>query len=126
MHDAVNLNVIMSLRESTFLKHRERPVFDAFEFDSFYVDPPNVIPVLAHRFTFAKKILQGKRIELRTEQGMRVRVPDLSVFFDVVARSLLTRGTGLLIEALAGGNVRRGLALVREFLAADTQTQIMP
>ena len=114
----VNLNVIMSLRESTFLKHRERPVFDAFEFDSFYVDPPNVIPVLAHRFTFAKKILQGKRIELRTEQGMRVRVPDLSVFFDIVARSLLTRGTGLLIEALAGGNVRRGLALVREFLAS--------
>ena len=114
----VNFNVIMSLRESTFLKHRERPVFDAFEFDSFYVDPPNVIPVLARRFTFAKKILEETSIELRTEQGMRVRVPDLGVFFDIVARSLLGEGTGLLIEALAGGNVRRGLALVREFLAS--------
>ena len=114
----VNLNVVMSLRESTFLRHRERPVFDAFEFDSFYVDPPNVIPVLAHRFDFAKKILQGTRIELRTEQGMRVIVPDLSVFFDIVARSLLDAGTGLLIESLSGGNVRRGLSLVREFLAS--------
>ena len=114
----VNLNVIMSLRESTFLKHRERPVFDAFEFDSFYVDPPSVIPVLARRFTFAKRILQGTSIELRTEQGMRVQVPDLSVFFDIVSQSLLSQGTGLLIETLAGGNVRRGLALVREFLAS--------
>lgn len=114
----VNLNVVMSLRESTFLKHRERPVFDAFEFDSFYVDPPNVIPVLARRFTLAKKILEGTRIELRTEQGMRVKVPDLGVFFDIVSQSLLGQRTGLLIEALAGGNVRRGLALVREFLAS--------
>ena len=115
----VNFNVIMSLRESTFLKHRERPVFDAFEFESFYVDPPNVIPVLARRCTFARKILEGRRIELHTEQGMRVQVPDLSVFFDIVSSSLLDDGgTGLLIEALAGGNVRRGLALVREFLAS--------
>ncbi|HXK39992.1 MAG TPA: hypothetical protein VJ837_04120 [Candidatus Paceibacterota bacterium] len=112
------LNVIMSLRESTFLRHRERPVFDAFEFDSFYVDPPNVRPVLAHRFNFAKKILEGTRVDLTTEQGMRVRVPDLSVFFDIVARSLLDEDTGLLIEALSGGNIRRGLALVREFLAS--------
>ena len=49
---------------------------------------------------------------------MRVRVPDLGVFFEIVSRSLLSQGTGLLIEALAGGNVRRGLALVREFLAS--------
>ena len=114
----MGLNVLMSLRESTFIRHRERPVFDAFEFDSFYVDPPNVIPVLAHRFTFAQKVLSGKRATLTTEHGMTVRVPDLSVFFDIVARSLLDEDTGLLIESLAGGNVRRGLALVREFLAS--------
>jgi hypothetical protein len=113
-----NLNVVMSLRESTFLRHRERPVFDAFEFDSFYVDPPNVLPVLAHRFDFAKKILKGTRIEFRTEHGMRITVPDLSVFFDIVARSLLDDDTGLLIEALSGGNIRRGLLLIREFLAS--------
>jgi hypothetical protein len=114
----VKLNVLMSLREVTFLKHRERPVFDAFEFDSFYVDPPNIIPVLAHRFIFAKKLLEGCRVDLKTEHGMTVRVPDLSVFFDIVSRSLLEEDTGLLIECLAGGNIRRGLALVREFLAS--------
>jgi hypothetical protein len=112
------LNVIMSLRESTFIRHRERPVFDAFEFDSFYVDPPNVLPVLAHRFTFARKVLENVAVNLQTEHGMTVRVPDLGVFFDIVARSLLDDETGLLIEALAGGNIRRGLALVREFLAS--------
>ena len=62
----MRLSVVMSLRESTFLMHRERPVFDAFAFDSFYVDPPNVIPVLAHRFTFARKILERKRVNLTT------------------------------------------------------------
>ena len=114
----VGLSVIMSLRESTFLRHSQTPVFDAFEFDSFYVDPPSVLPVLAHRFNYAKKLLEGHSIELATEQGMRVQVPDLGVFFDIVGRSVLDGRTGLLLESLSGGNVRRGLSIIREFLAS--------
>jgi hypothetical protein len=108
----------MSLRESTYLRHRERPVFDAFQFDSFYIDPPNVLPVLSHRFGYAKKVLEGKAVSLKTERGMSISVPDLSRFFDVVSHSLLDDDAGFMLECLAGNNVRRGLSLVREFLAS--------
>jgi hypothetical protein len=114
----VECNVIMSLRESTYLRHRERPAFDAFQFESFYIDPPSVTPVLSQRFGFAKKVLAGKAVRLTTEKGITVNVPDLSRFFDLVAYSLLDGDTGFMIECLAGGNIRRGLNIVREFLSS--------
>jgi hypothetical protein len=112
------INLIISLRESTYLNQRNSPVFDAFQFDSFYVDPPNVLPVLSHRFSYAKHVLSGRSAELMTEKGMRVVVPDLSVFFDILATSLLNDTTGFMLESLSGGDIRRGLSLIREFLAS--------
>ena len=53
---------------------------------------------------------------MTTDSGMQLRVPDLGVFFQVVSGSLLNEGTGFLFEALSGGDIRRGLDLVREFL----------
>jgi hypothetical protein len=40
------------------------------------------------------------------------------VFFEIVSSSLLREDTGFLLEVLAGGDTRRGLSLVREFLAS--------
>lgn len=114
----IGVSVIMSLRESTYLKHRARAVFDAFQFDVFYLDAPNVQPVLSHRFAYAKRVLSGKATELKTEKGIRLVVPDLGQFFEIVAKSLLSDDTGHMLEALAGGNIRRGLTLVREFLSS--------
>ncbi len=108
----------MSLREMTYLKHRDRPVFNAFQFDSFYIDPPSVLPVLSHRFGYAKKVLGETPLTLATEKGLTIKIPDLSQFFDIVARSVLDDQAGLMIECLSGGNIRRGLQLVREFLAS--------
>ena len=42
---------------------------------------------------------------------MSVKVPDLGVFFDIVSASILDGDTGLLVESLSGGNIRRGLSL---------------
>lgn len=114
----IGFSVIMSLRETTYLRHRDRPVFNAFQFDSFYIDPPSILPVLSHRFGYAKKILGEKALTLTTEKGMTIKIPDLSQFFDIVARSVLDDEAGLMIECLSGGNIRRGLQLVREFLAS--------
>lgn len=114
----IGFHVIMSMRESTYLRHKDEPVFDAFQFESFYIDPPSVLPVLSHRFGYAKKVLSGKSAVLRTEKGASVPVPDLSKFFDLVAHSVLDGESGHMIECLSGGNVRGGLRLVREFLAS--------
>jgi hypothetical protein len=114
----IGFNIIISLRESTYLKHRGRPIFDAFQFDTYYIDPPSVLPVLSHRFAFAKRTLVGRKAELKTEKGMTVVIDDLSCFFDLVASSLLDENSGYMLECLSGGDTRRGLLLVREFLAS--------
>jgi len=114
----IGFSVIMSLRETTYLKHRDRPVFNAFQFDSFYIDPPSVLPVLSHRFEYAKKVLGQPELKLTTEKGIAIKINDLSQFFGIVATSVLQGEAGLMIECLSGGNIRRGLQLVREFLAS--------
>lgn len=114
----INFNVLMSLRDATYLRHRNSPAFDAFQFDSFYVDPPQMAPVLSRRFWYAKEVLKGKSADIRTESGKRMLVKDLSVFFDIVSQSLLSEETGYMIEVMSGGDVRHGLSLVREFLSS--------
>lgn len=114
----IGFNVIMSMRESTYLRHRDSPIFDAFQLESLYIDPPNIAPVLALRLGYAKKVLAGKAVTLKTERGISIVIDDMSVFFDVVSKSLLDSEAGLLIECLSGGNIRRGLSLIREFLSS--------
>jgi hypothetical protein len=118
----MGINIIMSLRESTFLRHRSSPVFDAFQFDSLYIDPPSVLPVLSRRFTYARQVLAGKKADLTLESGIHLKVPDISVFFNIVAQSVLASDAGFMIEMLSGGDIRRGLSLVREFLSSGHTT----
>ncbi len=118
----MGINIIMSLRESTFLRHRNSPVFDAFQFDSLYIDPPSVLPVLSRRFTYARQVLAGKKADLTLESGIHLKVSDISVFFNIVAQSVLASDAGFMIEMLSGGDIRRGLSLVREFLSSGHTT----
>ena len=118
----MGINIIMSLRESTFLRHRGSPVFDAFQFDSLYIDPPSILPVLSRRFSYAKKVLSGKKADLTLESGIHLKVSDISVFFDIVIQSVLAADAGFMIEILSGGDIRRGLSLVREFLSSGHTT----
>ena len=114
----IGFSVILSLRESTYLRHKDSPSFNAFQLDSFYLDPPSVLPVLSRRFAYARKVLEGRSASLRTEQGFTISVPNLSSLFDIVAKSVLDQKAGQMIEVLAGGNIRRGLGLVRSFLSS--------
>ncbi len=114
----LGLNVIMSLRDATYLRHRSSPIFDAFQVDALYIDPPSVSSVLSRRFALAKRVLADRSAEIVAEGGARFVVPDLSIFFEVVSGSLLSGDSGFLLEVLSGGDIRRGLHLVREFLAS--------
>ncbi len=118
----MGLNVIMALRDSTYIKNRNSPTFDAFQFDSIYVDPPSVIPVLSRRLQYAKNLLRGKAADLTLSNGMHLKVDDLSVFFDIVTQSVLTEDAGFMFDVLSGGDIRRGLSLVREFMASGHTT----
>ncbi|MFV3408785.1 hypothetical protein ACNH6C_09275 [Bdellovibrio bacteriovorus] len=111
-------NTIICLRESTFQKHRNDPIFDAFQFESFYIEAPTIPPVISRRLSYARKILGTHAIDLTTETGAKIRVDDVGKFFEIVAKSVLNERNGHLLEALAGGDIRRGLSLLREFLSS--------
>jgi len=118
----MGLNVIMSLRDSTYIRSRHSPTFDAFQVDSIYVDPPSVLPVLSRRLQYARKLLTGHRADLTLSNAMRLKVDDLGAFFDVVGQSMLAKDAGFMLDVLAGGDIRRGLLLCREFLASGHTT----
>jgi hypothetical protein len=118
----MGLNVIMSLRDSTYIKSRNAPAFDAFQVESLYVDPPSVLPVLSRRFQYAKTLLTGVPASLTLANGMRFKTGDVGVFFDVVGQSVLAEDAGFMFDVLSGGDIRRGLSLTREFLASGHTT----
>jgi hypothetical protein len=114
----MQLNCVMCIREATYQRSKSSPAFDAFQFDSLYIDAPQVTAVLSRRFAYAKRVLTDRGAEIVSDGGVRFKVPDLSVFFDIVSASVLSEDTGYMIDMLAGGDVRRGLQLVRAFLAS--------
>lgn len=116
------LNIIISLRDTTYRKYRAAPTFDAFEVEAIYIDPPSVVPVLSRRFTYARKLLQGQKAELTLENGLRFKAEDIGAFFEITAQSLLSVSGAELLNTLAGGNIRRGLTLAREFLSSGHVT----
>jgi GTPase SAR1 family protein len=118
----MGLNVIMSLRDSTYIRNRHSPTFDAFQIESIYVDPPSVLPVLSRRLQYARKLLQNQRADLVLSNNMHLRVDDLGVFFDVVAHSALSEDAGFMLDVLSGGDIRRGLMLCREFISSGHTT----
>ncbi len=119
---AMGMHAIISLRDATYVRHKATSVFDAFQLDTIYIDPPQVVPVLSRRFAYAKQFLDKKSAEIDSESGKRFIVGDLSVFFDILTASLLNEETGYLLEVLSSNNIRRGLGLIRNFLASGHTT----
>jgi hypothetical protein len=118
----IRFNIIMSLRDSTYLDSRHTARFDAFEFESIYVDPPSVLPVLSRRFAYAKTLLSNQPADIALDGGSHIRVPDLSVFIETVASSLLSDEAAQMLDVLSANDIRRGLSLTRQFLASGHVT----
>lgn len=113
----LNLNLIMAMRESTYVNHRNSPTFNAFDFDPFHIEPPEIPAVLSRRFFMARKLLSGKSGEFIALNGANFKVSDLSVFIDIVQSSVLGTEIGLRIDVLSNHDVRLALRMTREFLA---------
>lgn len=116
------ISIILSLRDTTFRKYRTSPTFNAFDLEALYIDAPSVVPVLARRFTYARKLLSGKKADLHLESGAHFKADDIGAFFEIAAQSLLSVDGSELIETLSGGDIRRGLSLAREFFASGHVT----
>lgn len=112
----LGLNLILSLRDSTFVKHRNFPIFDAFDFDPISIDAPGVRAVLSRRFFLASNLLKGRQGEFIAENGAKVFLDDLSIGINLVQDSVLGTEVGNLLEVLATGDIRLALRMTREFL----------
>jgi GTPase SAR1 family protein len=111
-------NIFVSIRDTTFVKHQADATFDAYELRKLWLDPPPFKAVLSNRLIYSKKILQKKFAKIYLHNGMAIDVPDLSVFFDIVQRSILQGPAGDFIDYLSDLNIRRGLKLVTNFLTS--------
>jgi hypothetical protein len=112
----INSNIFISIRDTTFVKHKNDSIFNAYELRKFWIDPPPLREVLSKRLKFAGEILKDKRAEITLANGFKLQVQDLSIFFDIVHTSLLQEVPARFIECIADGNTRKGIALVTNFL----------
>lgn len=113
----LRINLIIAMRESTYVNHRNSPTFDAFDFDPIHIEPPEISAVISRRFFLTGQLLKGKEGEFTARNGALFKVSDLSVFIDIVKSSVLGTEVGERIDVLANNDVRLALRMTREFLA---------
>lgn len=110
------MNLVLAMRDATYVKNRSSAVFDAFTFDAIYIDPPDIQSVLSKRFAIAAHLLRGKSFDLITDGGARVTVSDASRVVEMLSASVLGTEVGNLIEVSATGDVRLALQMTKQFL----------
>jgi GTPase SAR1 family protein len=112
----LKINIVISMRDSTYARYRSVPVFDAYDFDPIQIDTPKISSVLSKRFQLAKFLAAGVKGEFTAENGAHVKVEDASTFIDLVQSSVLGTEVGRTIEILATDDVRLALRMTRQFL----------
>lgn len=113
---ALRANLVLAMRDATYLRNRSSPVFDAFDFDAVYIDPPAIQAVLSKRFTIAAQLIDGKSFEFTTDGGARVKVENAKSIVELLAAGVLDTEVGKLIEIAATGDTRLALQMTRQFL----------
>ncbi|GAB5492417.1 MAG: hypothetical protein Phog2KO_26320 [Phototrophicaceae bacterium] len=111
----IKANVIISMRETTYSKHRNSSTINAYDVKNLWLNPPDLKAVISKRLTYAKRVIEGESSSI-TIRNVRINISDLGKFFDNVQRSLLENKPGHFIESMSDGNVRKGLKLITNFL----------
>lgn len=109
-------NLVLAMRDTTYLRNKSAPVFDAFDFDAVYIDPPAIQSVLSKRFTVARNLLTGKSFEFITDGGARMKIENAGMIVDMLSAGILNTEVGRLIEVAATGDTRLALKMTRQFL----------
>ena len=110
------LHVSIVLRDATYVRQKSNATFDAFDFETIYIDPPPVQMVLARRFQLLEHLLKGKPASFLAENGARIQVKDLSELIGLIRSSVLGTRIGAVINALASSDIRLALRMTRQFL----------
>ncbi|WP_252180129.1 type I restriction enzyme HsdR N-terminal domain-containing protein [Endozoicomonas sp. 4G] len=112
----LRLNLVISIRSSTYVEHRNSAAFNAFDFDPILIEPPKVESVLSKRFFLARNLIDGESGDFFSENGMNVHVENLASIIELVQSSVLGTEIGGLLEVLAADDIRNALRMTRHFL----------
>ncbi|TBL63357.1 P-loop NTPase fold protein [Hafnia alvei] len=112
----LKINLVISLRNSTYVEHRNTAAFNAFDFDPILIEPPQVEAVLSKRFFLAKNMVASEQGDFVAENGMKFHVENVADIITLVQSSVLGTEVGSLLEVLAAGDIRNALRMTREFL----------
>ncbi|MFT7033005.1 MAG: hypothetical protein ACJA2S_001506 [Cyclobacteriaceae bacterium] len=114
----IGCNILVSIRDTTFVKHRNDSIFNAFELKKLWLDPPPFKDVLSKRLSYSRYILSNQKAKLELPNSTTLNIPDLGIFFDIVQSSILNPLNGKFLESLSDRNIRKGITLVRNFLTS--------
>lgn len=112
----IGCNLILSMRENTYLKNQNNAIFNAYNYDYIVVDPPLVSEVLSKRFDIAKRLLAGRSINIPDDAGQKLTISDASQIGELLQKSVLSTEVAEIIDIAASGNIRLGLRMTRQFL----------
>ncbi|PZW37631.1 AAA domain-containing protein [Mesonia algae] len=115
---SIKCSTIVSIRDTTFIKHKNNSIFNAYELKKFWINPPSFREVLSKRLIYAQHLLKGKSADVEINNGITIKVDDLSLFFSIVQKSVLNENNGKFLEYLSDRNPRKGLHLIQNFLTS--------
>jgi hypothetical protein len=112
-----NALVFIALRPQTFHQSKRAGVLSAYSERVFSVPPPRIDEVLEKRLDFALAMATGK-IPVPKLRG-RISLEGLSLFLAALLHSLReNRELIELLENITGGNVRRAIDLIKQFIGS--------
>lgn len=115
----IKCQILVSLRETTYIKYRNTPTFNAHELKVLWINPPEFKSVLKKRLTYAEYLLKDKKIEVDSDNDITFQVNDASQFLRGVHNSLLQGENLKFIESMSYMSPRAGLELVRNFISSN-------
>lgn len=115
--DAWGIAVFLAMRPSTYYQSKKRGAIAAYQPRAFTVGPPRVSEVIDRRLSWLQTLLRDQADG--TFETVRRTIPSLADYLAVVARSFCNNEELVeCVENLCGGNVRRALDNIRDFMSS--------
>lgn len=115
---SIKCSTIVSIRDTTYIKHKNTSIFNAYELKKLWINPPSFKEVLSKRLIYAQHLLKDRRAEIEINGRIKLKVEDLSVFFQIVQKSVLNENNGKFLEYMSDRNPRKGINLIQNFLTS--------
>ncbi len=131
--ESLNIIVIVSLREETFMLSTRIGVFDAFHINKFHISSPNLLTLLKKRIDYSLTLL-SKEVQTALDEGSRFKYEDdtrekLENYFLVLLHSLSKKNDQSkrvirILDNVSCGDMRKALIMFTEFLhSGNTDVQ---